>query len=379
MADTTTVHEGDEPDTQVVPDVARVVRTGPHLTVHEALARVMGELPGIGKDDTSPEGYKYRGIEAITRHAQAAFARYGVVIYPVADVVNIVQHEDLSMNKGWREFVIQVTWQVCGAGGDKLDPCPVTWGQGRDKSDKSINKAMTQAYKYLLLQLLCVSDQADDPDHVGGPSDDQYQTGAGRPAEARRITKDQATAIAERIKALDDDARAKLAAEWTAEDPTTGDPWLPVRDGKPSVGQLTDRDLSSVERLLGKHEATAAPAAPAAPATPAEPPGERPPGAVHPSPAAQAVANPLLPDATTHDEIVGIVRSMTIEECQTELLARGRMPDAAWAKDSVRLRAELAQIVHVANGVPLPEQPDPDAAHDPDDDPEDEAPWPDQD
>ena len=35
---------------------------------------------------------------------------------------------------------------------------------GRDNSDKGVNKAMTQAYKYMLLQVLCIGDRKDDAD-----------------------------------------------------------------------------------------------------------------------------------------------------------------------------------------------------------------------
>ena len=34
-------------------------------TVQQAIASVMAELPNIGKGDRSPEGYAYRGIEAM--------------------------------------------------------------------------------------------------------------------------------------------------------------------------------------------------------------------------------------------------------------------------------------------------------------------------
>jgi hypothetical protein len=53
---------------------------------------------------------------------------------------------------------------VYGPGGleDRIES--VTMGIGRDNSDKSANKAMTGAFKNLLLRLLCIGDPADDTD-----------------------------------------------------------------------------------------------------------------------------------------------------------------------------------------------------------------------
>ena len=56
----------------------------PPTTVTEAIARVMVELPAIGKKKHPSEDgrgltYAYRGIEEITSEAQGLFAKYGVV------------------------------------------------------------------------------------------------------------------------------------------------------------------------------------------------------------------------------------------------------------------------------------------------------------
>lgn len=143
--------------TEAVPE-----RPAPSNVV-QALCRVMEDLPGIGKDNRSEQGYQYRGIEAITAHTQELFGRYGVVFVP--RVLQRTVKEFPINSKPWTEDCLEVVYRVYGPGGtaDFIDVGPVI-GLGRDNSDKGANKAMTQAFKYALLQTLCVGDGKDDTD-----------------------------------------------------------------------------------------------------------------------------------------------------------------------------------------------------------------------
>lgn len=126
--------------------------------VIRAISAVMADLPAIGKGDKSPEGYRYRGIEAITSKLQPLMAKHGVVIVPNATVMQIVPA--VSMREGWQDVHMSVTWTIYGPDGSSITA--TTHGIGRDKADKGANKAMTQALKYLLLSLLVIADKADD-------------------------------------------------------------------------------------------------------------------------------------------------------------------------------------------------------------------------
>lgn len=129
-------------------------------TVHQALAAVMAELPSIGKADRSPEGYSFRGIEAVTKHVQPLFAKHGVVIAPKATITDV--RPSPAMKDGWQDVFMSVEWTITGPDGSTL--AAQTTGIGRDRADKGANKAQTQAYKYLLLHLLCIADGKDDTD-----------------------------------------------------------------------------------------------------------------------------------------------------------------------------------------------------------------------
>jgi hypothetical protein len=196
-----------------------------------ALALVMKELPGIGKDDrATPQqgGYAYRGIEAITREVQPLFAKYGIVVTPHAMLEEIV---DIEVNgRPWTDTRLLVSYTVYGPGGadDRIEAGPIL-AIGRDNSDKGANKCMTQAFKYLLLQLLCISDSDDDSDGTTHEADSQVPPETTtRPAPKTRSAANPVsrTSSAPETASNDDpatmDLRTVTAALEAAQLPLTG-------------------------------------------------------------------------------------------------------------------------------------------------------------
>lgn len=138
----------------------------PAANVVVALSQVIAELPGIGKDENASQqqgGYAYRGIEAITREAAPLFAKHGIVFVP--RLVRWERDQITVSNKPWTDDRCEVVYTVYGPGGpdDKIEVGPIP-AVGRDNSDKGTNKALTQAFKYALLQVLCIADGKDDAD-----------------------------------------------------------------------------------------------------------------------------------------------------------------------------------------------------------------------
>lgn len=142
------------------------VQLPPAANVIEALTRVMRELPAIGKDQEASQkqgGYAYRGIEQITRHTQGLFAKHGIVFVPHVRSYDV--REIVVNSNPWTDTYELVEYTVYGPGGleDRITVGPVL-AIGRDNSDKGANKCLTQAFKYALLQALCISDAKDDGD-----------------------------------------------------------------------------------------------------------------------------------------------------------------------------------------------------------------------
>jgi hypothetical protein len=145
--------------------------------VNAALARVMVEMGGIAKKAGGDLGFPYRGIDAICAAAQPLLGQYGVTTTPY-----VVARDEKKILKGrnqseWSSTTVTVDWAVRGpswrAAGTQSETDPGcadefvarTEGLGEDNADKGINKAMTGAYKNLLLRILCIGDPQDDTDH----------------------------------------------------------------------------------------------------------------------------------------------------------------------------------------------------------------------
>lgn len=153
-------------------------------SVTAALASVMAMLPAIGKDNKSPQGYSYRGIEAITKQLQPLLAAHGVVISPRSTITDV--RPSPAMKEGWQDVYMTVEWTITGPDASTL--IAQTTGVGRDNSDKGANKAQTQAYKYLLLHLLCIADAKDDADGQTYEHDRQAPP-APKPFDVERFKK----------------------------------------------------------------------------------------------------------------------------------------------------------------------------------------------
>lgn len=133
------------------------------MNVQQAVASVAARLPAIGKDETSPQGYKYRGIEQIMGLAAGLLAEAGIVITPH---VQLVEFRPVTDMPKWMDVVVRVDWTITGPDGDTLTAR--TLGIGRDNSDKGANKAHTQARKYMLFDLLHIADKRDDAEAAQG-------------------------------------------------------------------------------------------------------------------------------------------------------------------------------------------------------------------
>jgi hypothetical protein len=208
MTDTTTQPESELP---------------PATNVIAALARVEAEVGGIEKRRGGEGGisYPFRGIDAIAQAAQPLLGKHGVVIVPELREQRIV---DITVNnKPWTDTFVEVQWSVYGPGGVDDKIVAYTSGWGRDNADKGINKAMTGAFKNLLLRILCIGDPQDDTDGHTHERDD----GRGRPADSgpdenielfERVKAAKGTAAEETLKELAARHERKLSAKAFAED-----------------------------------------------------------------------------------------------------------------------------------------------------------------
>ena len=191
----------------------------------EALNAVMADMPGVPKGrkaDPKQGGYAYRGIEDITLVLQPILAKHGVVFIPHVELIEI---KDITVaDKPWTDTILSVSYDIRSVGSDEVITCGPFIGIGRDNSDKGANKAMTQAWKYCLLQVLCIADQADD-------ADGQHHEAPDQVARRATVARPELEARVERSKA---DGSSGPLREW----------W--VANALPGIRELTDEE----ERMI---------------------------------------------------------------------------------------------------------------------------------
>jgi hypothetical protein len=136
----------------------------PTLTpIHVAIPRIIGDLPAIGKDSEMKDGprYSYRGIDDIMPHIKQLFARHGVHVTPVYEIVSdaeiLVGKYDTKMTRAVVKGMFRFT------ANDGSSVVAQTIGEARDAGDKAYTKAMTSSFKYAILEVFAIAG-GDDPD-----------------------------------------------------------------------------------------------------------------------------------------------------------------------------------------------------------------------
>ena len=131
--------------------------------IYTAISKVMKDIGAIQKNDTNPfDRYKYRGIDAVYNAVQPALVKNGVFIVP--RLVDISQTDRLS-KKGDAQVHTKVRVEYTIFASDASFVIVEFPGEAIDRSDKSVNKAMTAAFKYMIFELFCIpTDDITDAD-----------------------------------------------------------------------------------------------------------------------------------------------------------------------------------------------------------------------
>jgi hypothetical protein len=138
-------------------------RPEPLPNVHQCIAKAMRLVRPVGKEGVNQsDGYRFKRIDDFMTAANAAMAEAGVHAVPKV-LKRITDDTSHTTQRGnvIRWVDLQVRFRFYGPAGDYVDA--ITWGEGRDASDKATNKALTAAQKYALMYVLMIptSDIAD--------------------------------------------------------------------------------------------------------------------------------------------------------------------------------------------------------------------------
>lgn len=135
-------------------------------SVFERMVAILDELPAIGKTQKNQQqGFNFRGHDDVLNALNPLLAKHGVFIIP--DVLERIPAErQTKSGSTMYEVNLHVRFFFYGADGDSFTAS--TWGEGTDSGDKATNKAMTMAFKNVLIQAFAIntSDNVDADHHA---------------------------------------------------------------------------------------------------------------------------------------------------------------------------------------------------------------------
>lgn len=140
-------------------------------TIFESLSAVMAEVQAVGKGGRNLEqGYNFRGIDDVVNAVGPVFRKHGIIPIPHKTVANY--RDVLTVReKRSRECTVIVTYRFYGPAGDFVEA--EVPGESMDVGDKGTPKAMSVAYRILLLQTLCIPTNDPDPDSQSYERDEE--------------------------------------------------------------------------------------------------------------------------------------------------------------------------------------------------------------
>lgn len=180
--------------------------------IYKAIVGVMRDIGAIGKDQTNTfDKYKFRGIDDVYNALQPALVKNGVFSAPNLLELN---QEDRVSRKGDSMIYTSVKVEYTFFADDGSYIKVVVPGEAADRSDKSINKAMSAAYKYACFQTFCIpTEEMKDADaespEVGKKAEGTVKPKKNAPVQSKDdmnkpITKEQIAEIEAECKRIGD-------------------------------------------------------------------------------------------------------------------------------------------------------------------------------
>jgi hypothetical protein len=133
-------------------------------SIFEIFAAVKREVAPVGKNSTNTQqNFKYRGVDAVVNAVAEALDKYGVIPVPILDRYDYDGNVEVGKNRSLMGHVkVEVTYRFYGPAGDYFDA--KVPGEAMDSGDKATAKAMSVAYRIVLLQTLNLPTGDPDPD-----------------------------------------------------------------------------------------------------------------------------------------------------------------------------------------------------------------------
>ena len=164
--------------------------------IYQAISKVMADVKPVEKKENKNLGYAFRGIADIYKAINPVLVKHGV--FNTVQVLDRVLREyKTSSGSIWQNTALKVMYKFFCEDGSSIEL--VVYGEGADGGDKGTSKALSQAHKSALTQLLCLPFEAGEVKEV-------------QEAVAPDITKEQhkELSMAETVKAFPVELKDKL-------------------------------------------------------------------------------------------------------------------------------------------------------------------------
>lgn len=122
--------------------------------IFQKIPLIMSKVWPIAKDRTnSAQGYKFRGIDDMYNALNSHLAEEK--IFFTSEVLSTAR-EERETKAWWTLMYSIITMKFTAYAEDWSNVSSTTVGEAMDSWDKSMNKAMSTAYKYALMQIFCI-------------------------------------------------------------------------------------------------------------------------------------------------------------------------------------------------------------------------------
>lgn len=132
--------------------------------IFETISNVMSEVGAVTKSKRTEQGnkYFYRGIDDVMNALNPAMVKHKLFIIP--EVLDIKREERTSKYDAVLIYSIcTIKYTFYAEDGSNVSATVI--GEAFDSGDKSINKAMSVAFKYACFQTFCIpTEEMKDPD-----------------------------------------------------------------------------------------------------------------------------------------------------------------------------------------------------------------------
>lgn len=154
--------------------------------IYTKMANILKETKAITKSEKNQQqGFKFRGIDNVMNELHELFAKNEVFI--LQEVKDFTTENRPTKSGGLNTFTrATITFRYMTTDGSYVETTNV--GEAMDSGDKGMNKAMSIALKYSLLQMLLIpTEEQKDPDATTPEDTDFKQMAMGDISRARTI------------------------------------------------------------------------------------------------------------------------------------------------------------------------------------------------